>query len=284
MNKKVLTTTLVFFCVLVLAIKAQAYIKNVPPNFYTDIGISFCDVRAFADTAQEIPMGDSSFVGYDDMATPDPNDPNWAPIGFVGIQESLTDHSVTSFAYYSSGGSPFDAYVNLYFTDRMLVNGPGYDVALFTVYTTPYDVRLNIAGPNVSVTPIDTGYGTMDFGGVSSYAITLAKLDLSDLGMADWESTNVIQVDMVPDPVTGGQPYLSLVGNLHTFIDIGLRLYDGTEIVTIACEPEGTPASPLRIAKNGTIYGIALVDPADSSATTIRIETASGTKALAKLP
>jgi parallel beta-helix repeat protein len=67
------------------------------------------------------------------------------------------------------------------------------------------------------------------------------------------------------------------------FADIGLRLYDGTEVVSIACEAEGSLTSPLRIAKDGIVYGILLVDPGDSRATGIRIETASGTKALARL-
>lgn len=65
-------------------------------------------------------------------------------------------------------------------------------------------------------------------------------------------------------------------------IDIGLRVYDGTSVVTIACE-EGAAASPLRIAKNGTVYGIVLVDPSDANASGIRIETSSGVKALRKM-
>jgi hypothetical protein len=65
-------------------------------------------------------------------------------------------------------------------------------------------------------------------------------------------------------------------------IDIGLRVYDGTEIVTIACEPEGTLTSPLRIAKNGVLYGIVLVEPSDPAASKLKIQTSSGTKALRK--
>ncbi len=65
--------------------------------------------------------------------------------------------------------------------------------------------------------------------------------------------------------------------------DIGLRMFDGTNIVTIAAEPSGTLTSPLRIAKGGTIYGIILVDVTDSDASKIRIETNSGIKALKKL-
>lgn len=65
-------------------------------------------------------------------------------------------------------------------------------------------------------------------------------------------------------------------------LDIGLRLFDGTANITIACE---TPAvSPLRIAKGGTTYGIILVPTSSPDASKFRIQTASGTKSLMKLP
>ena len=89
-------------------------------------------------------------------------------------------------------------------------------MALFTIYTTtPYDLRLNVAGMTQSVTPVDTGYTTHDFGGVSLFSVTLAKLDLSDFGMAPGDSVNSIQIDMTFDPITDGQPFLSLVGYMH---------------------------------------------------------------------
>lgn len=66
------------------------------------------------------------------------------------------------------------------------------------------------------------------------------------------------------------------------YIDIGLRVFDGEEIIRIACEPEGTLTSPLRIAKNGVIYGVVLVDPSDPHASKIKVKTKSGIKALRK--
>jgi len=69
----------------------------------------------------------------------------------------------------------------------------------------------------------------------------------------------------------------------NPFIDIGLRVYDGTETVKIACEPDDSVTSPLRIAKDGKVYGIALVDPDNPpnnpDATKIRIKTSSGVMA-----
>jgi len=66
--------------------------------------------------------------------------------------------------------------------------------------------------------------------------------------------------------------------------DIGLRVFDGTQTVSIAVEPLGTLTSPLRIAKDGLVYGIVLVDQGDPNESGIRINTSSGIKALRKYP
>jgi len=68
------------------------------------------------------------------------------------------------------------------------------------------------------------------------------------------------------------------------FIDLGLRIFNGSETVSIAGEPLGVLTSPLRITKNGNIYGIALVEVGDSKDSGIRIETKSGIKALRVYP
>lgn len=82
------------------------------------------------------------------------------------------------------------------------------------------------------------------------------------------------------------------------FVDIGLRVWDEdlTEPIKIACEPEGSATSPLRIAKDtdgdGTpeVYGIVLIDVEDppdamDSGVRVQIQGASGSeiKALRKL-
>jgi hypothetical protein len=67
-----------------------------------------------------------------------------------------------------------------------------------------------------------------------------------------------------------------------TYADIGLRAYDGTETITIACEPETAVSSALRIGKDSKVYGVILVDITDPDATSIRIRTSSGVKALRK--
>ena len=61
--------------------------------------------------------------------------------------------------------------------------------------------------------------------------------------------------------------------------DIGLRAFDGNSIIRIDTET-GTVTSPLRIAKNGVVYGIKLVEPNDPTASHFKIMTASGMKSL----
>jgi len=65
--------------------------------------------------------------------------------------------------------------------------------------------------------------------------------------------------------------------------DIGLKMQTPSGIVSIAAEI-GAPTSPLRIAKDGVVYGVALVNPGDANDSGVRIKLASGeTKALRKL-
>lgn len=67
-------------------------------------------------------------------------------------------------------------------------------------------------------------------------------------------------------------------------IDAGLRAYDGAAIIKLACEGPGSLTSALRFSKNGTNYGILLTATNSAYASKFRVQTASGTKALMKLP
>lgn len=64
-------------------------------------------------------------------------------------------------------------------------------------------------------------------------------------------------------------------------IDIGLKIRDDETIVPIAAEPF-PPTSPLRISKDGLIYGILLVPSGDAAATHIMVETETGPLAIKK--
>lgn len=76
---------------------------------------------------------------------------------------------------------------------------------------------------------------------------------------------------------------IKAISSSPTYRDIGLRVRDGAQTVSLAAEPSGPITSPLRIAKNGVIYGIALVDPADAFASKVKIKTSSGIKAIRKI-
>ena len=64
-------------------------------------------------------------------------------------------------------------------------------------------------------------------------------------------------------------------------VDCGLRGYDNS-VVKFACEPLGTLTSPLRINKNGSIYGVILVDESDPMASDLKIKTSAGIKYIKK--
>jgi N-acetylneuraminic acid mutarotase len=69
------------------------------------------------------------------------------------------------------------------------------------------------------------------------------------------------------------------------YIDAGLRLKENSKDspIAIACEPYNALTSALRFAKNGQIYGVSLVPVESDNASSIRIQTAGGLKALEKI-
>lgn len=80
----------------------------------------------------------------------------------------------------------------------------------------------------------------------------------------------------------GAQASFSCAGIINSsFIDIGLRIKqaDGT-IAHIAIEPTTSQTSPLKIAKNGVKYTIALVPVNDVNATKAHVNTTNGIKAM----
>jgi len=75
------------------------------------------------------------------------------------------------------------------------------------------------------------------------------------------------------------------VGDACDYLDIGLKYYDGSSIITLAVENPNVTSSALRIYQpvsgcTGGICHLALVDPADPFASDIKIETSSGTQAI----
>lgn len=69
-----------------------------------------------------------------------------------------------------------------------------------------------------------------------------------------------------------------------TGIDIGLRAFDGSEVVRLACDPGEHLTSPLRIRKDGAIYGVLLTPTNSPAASRFLVQTTSGIKGLRRLP
>ena len=65
-------------------------------------------------------------------------------------------------------------------------------------------------------------------------------------------------------------------------VDIGLRAFDGTNVVALACSPD--IPSPVAIHKNGTNYHVMTVATNSPEASKFRIQTSTGVKALMKMP
>ena len=73
------------------------------------------------------------------------------------------------------------------------------------------------------------------------------------------------------------------VTNAANCVDIGLYVRENGSLAKICAENIGETTSPLRIAKSGIKYGVALVDPSDPNASKARIRIPGGiTKALKK--
>ena len=67
-------------------------------------------------------------------------------------------------------------------------------------------------------------------------------------------------------------------------MDAGLRAYDGSAVIKLACEGPGSTNSPIRFNKNGTNYGLLLTLTNAPNASKFRIKTPTGIQAWMKLP
>lgn len=71
---------------------------------------------------------------------------------------------------------------------------------------------------------------------------------------------------------------------VFAYQDIGLRVFNGEQTVSIAVEDTGTLTSPLRIARGGVTYGVVLVDSLDLCASGVNIKTSAGVQSLSVYP
>jgi hypothetical protein len=124
------------------------------------------------------------------------------------LAQVLTDKDPGTFAFSRDPGS----YVELGFTDNNLVNGPGEDLALFELgVVDTFQVSLTIGGTT-------RNYGSSFTGETAGgFPLNLAKVDLSDFGVADGASLNGVVIGL-SFLSTGGTtvPSLSLVGAINS--------------------------------------------------------------------
>jgi hypothetical protein len=130
------------------------------------------------------------------------------------LEEVLTDKSAATFAFAISDTA--GAFVQLGFTDNVVVNGPGADLALFELgFVDTFKVSLSIGGTVLSYLATDTGH-TILAADDSTYALNVALVDLSDFGLAAGATISSIVIGMDTFGQEGTVPALSLVGALNS--------------------------------------------------------------------
>jgi len=197
MNKKLVSSLFAVFASLLLAQSASATTVVA--------GYSFQD-NAFADVLI------SSFGNY----TVQPHTGYPAPIaGLNQVEDSITDTVADTYTYSWTD----NAYLQVGFTDNLLTNGPGADLALFEVgeAADTFEVSLSVGGTSHLYATTYTGYDANS----PSCSVNVALIDLSDFGVGAYQtiSSVVIGVDKITHTTLGYTvPSLAVVGALNTAI------------------------------------------------------------------
>ncbi|RCJ16252.1 hypothetical protein A6S26_33560 [Nostoc sp. ATCC 43529] len=161
-----------------------------PASAATVAGFSFDD-NAFADTLI------SSFGDYTTSGG--------------SLQSVLTDTDVGTYAF---SFTP-NASVQLGFTDNVLVNGAGKDLALFELgIPDQFKVSVNINGITNTYQSTGTEFSA------SGFLVNVATIDLDDFNIAAGSSLDsiIVGLDTISDEAT--VPSLSLVGALNSGIRV----------------------------------------------------------------
>ena len=148
---------------------------------------------------------------FDDNAFADAIYTQLGQYGLYGgstLEDCVTGDDVNSHAW----AQQEPAYLGLEFTDNVLVNDDGYDLALFETghNLDEFGVRLEGQGPGnwQWYTPIDTGYDNE-----GGFDINVALIDLDAFGLADDSELHRIEIKMFHYKDSIAQiPMLSIVG------------------------------------------------------------------------
>jgi hypothetical protein len=117
----------------------------------------------------------------------------------------LTDHDPGTGAVSSDPG----AYVQLGFSNP-IVNGPGYDLALFELGTPDtFKLSLTLGGTTIQYLTSDTGFL------IGAYNLNVATINLDDFGLPVGAMVDQIIVGLDVQSIYGTRPSLSLAGALN---------------------------------------------------------------------
>jgi len=174
---------------------------------------------------------------------------------------------------------------------------PVADLALAAVYHASATVRWTAPediGPGMA--SVTTGWYRIDYATYTGYAFSSStfKVEFSTLAVIGsshvsalsplWPHTTYYAMVYPGDRAYNFTQYSNLltVPPLVPSTYCGLKMYDGEQVVSLGCEPQGTLTSPLRISRGGIVFGVILVDVADPAASRIKMQTPDGVKAVRK--
>lgn len=128
--------------------------------------------------------------------------------GAATLAAAVTGFDVDTWAFCNCDS----AYVQLGFTDNVVTNGPGADLALFEIGTPDnFGISLTVGGVTQTVVSVSTGFTQ-----AQGFGINLATVDLSSFGIAPGASVNSIVVNMgFPFANTSSSPTLAAVTALN---------------------------------------------------------------------
>lgn len=129
------------------------------------------------------------------------------------VAEALTDNSLSTWATSMTPG----AQVVLGFTDRLVVNGTGNDLALFERGHEAYEYsQEGFDSFRITINGITRQYFTTETTTiVDDYNVNMTMLDLDFFGIAPGATISQIQIGMDFD-TRGSRPQLQLVAGIHT--------------------------------------------------------------------
>jgi hypothetical protein len=150
------------------------------------------------------------------------------------ILRALNDDKLTSYI----DPDYLDDYVILDFTDNAILNGSGYDLAIFELWAAEA-IRISLAPdqPGIFVTPTYSGYKTT-FSSGDTARVNIAWVDLSDLG--------IVEGDLVTRLVIGA------TGSIQTNINNATSSPEIAAIAAINNVPT-PPTSSNSVPEPGTL-------------------------------